>query len=104
MMLIKIEANSSGGHDNQSSVPKVIPSGWAVVPDNIVIPETFPFVNLEVEGDLVTAMTAGIIPEPEPQPEPEPTLEERLEMLETNKAEQRDLDALSAAIERGLSL
>lgn len=104
MMLIKIEANSSGGHDNQSSVPKVIPSGWAVVPDNIVIPETFPFVNLEVEGDLVTAMTAGIIPEPEPQPEPEPTLEERLEMLEENKAEQRDLDALSAAIERGLSL
>lgn len=104
MMLIKIEANSSGGHDNQSSVPKVIPSGWAVVPDNIAIPETFPFVNLEVYGDLVTAMTAGIIPEPEPQPEPEPTLEERLEELETNKAEQRDLDALSAAIERGLSL
>lgn len=36
--------------------------------------------------------------------EPEPTLEERLEELETNKAEQSDLDALSAAIERGLSL
>ena len=38
-------------------------------------------------------------PEPEPEPEPEPTLEERVETLENNKAEQADVDELNEALD-----
>ncbi len=75
-MIIKIEPNSNGSHANQSTTPKVIPDGWAVVPDSIEIPDTFPFVNIETENGVVISMTAGIIPAPEPLPKPEPTAED----------------------------
>lgn len=75
-MIIKIEPNSNGSHANQSTVPEVVPDGWAVVPESIVIPGTFPFVNIEVDGNIVTSMTAGIVPEPELLPESEPTAED----------------------------
>ena len=42
----------------------------------MAVPDTFPFVNLTVDGQTVTSMTAGIVPEPEPEPEPEPTAED----------------------------
>lgn len=42
--------------------------------------------------------TYEVEPEPVPEPEPAPSLEERVEVLETETA------AISAAIERGLSL
>lgn len=83
-MIIKIEAYENGGHANQSTTPKVIPDGWAIVPPEIVIPETFPFVNIEVEGQRVTAMTAGVVPEPEPIPEPDEYLTVK-DMAETLK-------------------
>lgn len=37
-------------------------------------------------------------------PPPPPTLAERVEGLEESKAEKRDVDAIAAAIEKGLSL
>ena len=88
-MIIKIEAYENGGHANQSTTPKVIPEGWAVVPDNMEIPSTFPFVDIEVEGQRVTAMMAGVVPEPEPEPEPAP--------------EYVTYDALAAAIREGVN-
>ena len=72
-MIIKIEAYENGAHANQSTTPKIIPAGWAIIPDGINLPDTFPFVDITVEGNVVTAMTAGTVPEPEPEPEPEPT-------------------------------
>ena len=72
-MIIKIKAYENGGHDNQSTVPKVIPDGWAVIPDEMEVPDTFPFVNITVEGQIVTSMTAGVVPDPEPVPDVEPT-------------------------------
>lgn len=84
-MIIKIEQNSNGSYNNQNTVIKNIPDGWAVVPDDIVIPDTFPFVNIktqEINGVMtVTEMTAGVVPAPEPTPEPEPTATDDLEQM-----------------------
>lgn len=71
MRFIEIEALENGAHRNQDSTLSYIPEGWAIIPDTIEIPDTFPFVNIEVEDGVVTKMTAGVVPEPIPMPEPE---------------------------------
>lgn len=93
MLIIEIHPLDNGAHRNQTKFGTLsaIPDGWAVVPNSVKIPDTFPFVDIEVDGQTVTAMTAGIVPEPEPEPEPVPTLDERVTNIEN-------------AIERGLSL
>ena len=82
MRIIEITALSNGAHRNQTGTFAVVPDGWAVIPDSIVIHDTFPFVDIEVDGQTITAMTAGTMPEPEPEPKPEPTAEERIAALE----------------------
>ena len=72
MQIIEISALPNGAHRNQTGDFRTIPEGWAVVPEEMEIPETFPFVNIETEDGVVTSMTAGTVPEPEPEPEPEP--------------------------------
>ena len=65
MKLIKIVAEENGYHDNISTDNMVsIADGWAVIPDSIRIPHSFPVVDITVEGNTVTSMTAGIVPEP----------------------------------------
>lgn len=91
MLIIEIQPLENGAHRNQTCNLNTIPEGWAEVPDSISVPDTFPFVDIEVDGQTVTSMTAGTVPEPEPEPEPEPTLEDRVSSIET-------------AIERGLTL
>ena len=76
MKLIEITALSNGAHRNQTYNGSTVPDGWAVIPDGMAVPDTFPFVNLTVDGQTVTSMTAGTIPEPEPEPDPEPTAED----------------------------
>ena len=85
MRIIEIKALSNGAHRNQDGGLDVIPSGWAVIPDDMELPDTFPFVDIEAEkvehtrestildGEpetytvmTVTSMTAGTVPEPEP--------------------------------------
>ena len=73
MFIIEIAALENGAHRNQTGDLRTIPEGWAVDPDDIKVPDTFPFVNIEVEGQTVVSMTPGVVPEPEPIPEPEPT-------------------------------
>ena len=70
MKLIEITALSNGAHRNQTYNGSTVPDGWAVIPDGMAVPDTFPFVNLTVDGQTVTSMTAGTIPEPEPEPDP----------------------------------
>lgn len=83
MTIIEITAQDNGAHRNQqSSGLRTIPDGWARVPEDMTIPDTFPFVDIEVDGQTVTAMTAGTVPEPEPEAAPEPTTEDRLSALE----------------------
>lgn len=79
MKIIEIIPLPNGAHRNQTTTSSAaIPTGWAEIPADMDIPETFPFVDLVVEGQRVVSMTAGVVPEPEPQPEPEPTEMEQL--------------------------
>ncbi|MBQ9975836.1 MAG: hypothetical protein IJP16_04935 [Clostridia bacterium] len=95
MRIIAIEALPNGAHFNQTSDISKIPKGYAQIPDDMPIPDTFPFVNIEVAEEtrynevkhsneetdeetveripytvvVVTSMTAGVMPEPAPIPE-----------------------------------
>lgn len=62
---IKIEPLKNGGHIHSVETKYKHEKGWAVIPDSIAIPDTFPFVNIEVDGQTVTAMTAGTVPGPD---------------------------------------
>ncbi len=83
MQIIEIAALDNGAHNNQT-YHVVLPDGWAVIPEGMEIPDTFPFVNIEVEDSsedgvpFVVSMTAGVMPEPEPVAESEPTELEQL--------------------------
>ena len=77
MKLIEVVALSNGAHRNQMcNFEMPVPDGWAVIPEDMTIPDTFPYVNITVDGTTVTSMMAGVVPEPEPEPEPEPTAED----------------------------
>ena len=78
MKIIEIAALSNGAHRNQNGGATVVPSGWAVIPESMVIPGTFPFVGIEVKDGVVVSMTAGTVPEVDPA-EAEPT---QLDILE----------------------
>lgn len=79
MTIIEIAALENGAHRNQTGTFSNIPDGWAVVPEGMTIPDTFPFVGITVNNGVVTSMIAGTVPDPEPEPEPEPTQLDRLE-------------------------
>lgn len=82
MQIIEIEAQKNGAHRNQTGRFIRIPAGWAIVPENMELPDSFPFVDVEVEGQAVTQMTAREVPlTPEPEPVM-PTTEERLSAVE----------------------
>ena len=85
MRIIEITALASGAHRNQNGNLTVVPEGWAVIPEEMELPDSFPFVNLVTEGQTVVGMTAGVVPEPEPIPE-QTTTEERLQILEESMA------------------
>ena len=56
-MFIQIEKNPDGSHAFQ--VGGNLEQGWAFIPENIEIPDTFPYVNIAVKGDMVVSMVAG---------------------------------------------
>lgn len=58
MFIIEIKALENGAHRNQTGLVTNLPEGWAVVPSNIVVPDTFPFVDITVEDNIVTSMTS----------------------------------------------
>ena len=85
MQMIEIVALENGAHRNQT-YHGTLPDGWAVIPVDMEIPETFPFVDVTAEEIdevmTVTSMTPGIVPEPAPAPEPTPSMAERVATLE----------------------
>ena len=76
--IIKIEQLENGAHQNQCANFKIIPEGYAVVPDDLETPN-FPFGDItveEIEGILtVTSWTPREIPK-EPETEQEPTAQD----------------------------
>ncbi len=85
MRIIEIAPLDNGAHRNQNGGLSVVPSGWAVIPDNMEC-ENFPFGEVDVEDvdgvPTVTKWTLGEIPEPEVF-EPEPT---QLDIIEAQVA------------------
>lgn len=73
MKIIEVSALPNGAHRNMASsgISKA-PDGWAVIPEELDIPDTFPFVGIEAEeidGIMtVTALTPGAPPEPDLDP------------------------------------
>lgn len=63
MKIIEVRALSNGAHRNQTGVFPVIPTGWAVIPDDMEIPASFPFVDVVAEGGVVTELLPGETPE-----------------------------------------
>ena len=83
MHIIEIEALDNGAHRNQTGGLSTIPSGWAMIPEDMPIPSSYPFVDIEVEGNVVVSMTEREVPVVEEPPTPkQPTLEERIAELE----------------------
>lgn len=80
MIIVEIAALDNGAHNNQT-YHGILPDGWAFVPDEMEVPATFPFVNITVDGDIVTSMTDGVVPDPEPVPDSEPAAEDILAVL-----------------------
>lgn len=63
MNLIKITALLNGAHENRNTPwETTVPDGWAVIPENMKIPESFPFVDIEVKEidgtQIVVEMTS----------------------------------------------
>lgn len=73
--IIEIQPNELGGHENLTIYDAefyTVPNGWCIIPNEIEIPETFPFVHFHYRNGVVLDMSPGTVPpSPEP-PEPEP--------------------------------
>lgn len=73
MKIIELSALSNGAHRNmESSAWLAPPEGWAMIPEEMALPDTYPFVGVEAEkidGVMtVTALTPGTMPEPDLEP------------------------------------
>ena len=56
--IIEIAPMNNGAHNNQNGNFSSVPNGWAIIPDDMKIPDTFPFVDIEVIDGIVTSMNA----------------------------------------------
>lgn len=73
MKIIELSSLSNGAHLNmESSAWLAPPEGWAMIPEEMALPDTYPFVGVEAEeidGVMtVTALTPGTMPEPDLEP------------------------------------
>lgn len=73
MKVIEVSTLPNGAHRNMdSSALSAPPEGWAMIPEEMALPDTYPFVGVEAEeidGVMtVTALTPGALPEPDLEP------------------------------------
>lgn len=84
MNIIEIKPLENGGHRNQSGNFNTIPDEWAVVPDDMEIPN-FPFGEVAVEEInkimTVTKWIPGIVPEALSESAVEPTAEDDIDTM-----------------------
>lgn len=55
--IIEINALQNGAHRNQEGSFDIIPDGWAVIPDSMKLPASFPGVDIKVKDGVVVEMT-----------------------------------------------
>lgn len=72
MNIIEIRALSNGAHRNQNGEFSAVPDGWAVIPETITVPETFPFVSVQTEEIAGTPTVTALVPAEVPAPAPLP--------------------------------
>lgn len=70
MKIIELSELSNGAHRNMNSEAFLTPpEGWAMIQEEMALPDTYPFVGVEAEeidGVMtVTALTPGTVPEPD---------------------------------------
>lgn len=74
MRIIELSVLSNGAHRNRDSSELLTPpDGWAMIPDEMELPNTYPFVSgveaEKIDGVMtVTALTPGTMPEPDLEP------------------------------------
>lgn len=112
MHIIEIKALYNGAHNQMNGFRgDAPPDGWAIIPDNMELPKTFPFVGVVVEEEtrrrtkfspdgeetteeytvlVVSSMTEGVVPDPDPEPDPVPTQLDRVEAQATYTAMMTD--------------
>lgn len=56
-MYIQIKANADGSHDYQ--IGGALENGWAVVPSDMQIPDSFPYVDIVVETVTIPSIDGG---------------------------------------------
>ena len=50
MWIVNLSKSASGAHhDVSSSAITSVPDGWAMIPEDFAVPDTFPFVGIEAE-------------------------------------------------------
>jgi hypothetical protein len=90
MRLIEIIAHESGAHRSYTiNIITPVPEGWAVIPEEMELPSSYPYVDIEVEDGVVTAMTARERPKRTP-----------VKLPETNEV---TWDVLAKAYEEGVN-
>lgn len=59
MRIVKIESLENGAHVNKAGNFSYVPAGYAVIPDSMTLPASFPFVDLEVKeiGGIMTVVS-----------------------------------------------
>ena len=50
MWIVNLKSNANGSHNHRSANHITsVPDGWAMIPDDFAVPDTFPFVDIEAE-------------------------------------------------------
>lgn len=59
MRFVEVSALPNGAHRNQAIMGEMeTPEGWAVIPEEMDIPDSFPFVNISAVDGIVESMEA----------------------------------------------
>ncbi len=84
MKIININPDPNGAHCIKEINSINVPPSWAKLPDNVIVPDTFPFVIPIIDDQVVVEILPGYVPKHITGYEP--TTDERVEMLESENA------------------
>lgn len=80
MVLVSIlPVDEHGKHNTITGNNLMIYPGYALIPNGMAFPASFPYADIEVRDKVVTKMTPLPVPDPTPEPTPAPTQLDRIE-------------------------